>query len=138
MNSENPYFTLRAGFPADLFALALETAQGQRYTYAEVDRTSARFANLITSLGIKPGERVAAQVEKSPEALFLYLACLRVGAVFVPLDTAQKRAQLAAFLGDAQPALVVCDPASEDLLREVALPRGWRAACPHARRDRRR
>jgi len=66
------------------------------------------------------------QVEKSPEALVLYLACLRSGAVFVPLNTAYKRVELAYFLGDAQPTLAVCDPASEELFRELAVAAGVR------------
>lgn len=119
MSRENPYLTLN--FLADLYAQTLETAQARRYTYAEVDRASARFANLIASLGIKAGERLAVQVENSPEALFLYLACLRAGVVFVPLNTACKRVELAQFLNDVRPSLVVCDPASEDLLQELAV-----------------
>ena len=72
---------------------------------------SGRLANLLVSEGVKPGDRVAAQVEKSPEAFALYLATLRAGAVFLPLNTAYTPAEIAYFVGDAEPALVVCDPA---------------------------
>ncbi|HJV25964.1 MAG TPA: malonyl-CoA synthase [Aromatoleum sp.] len=120
MNNENLYVTLKAGFPADAAAPALETADAVRYTYGDLDRASARFAGVITNLGLRPGDRVVVQVEKSPEALFLYLACLRAGVVFVPLNTAYQRAELAYFLGDAQPSLVVCRPAAEEAMRAIA------------------
>ncbi|NMF96941.1 malonyl-CoA synthase [Aromatoleum toluolicum] len=120
MKNENLYLTLKRGFPADPAALALETADACRYSFSDVDRASARFAGVITSLGLRAGDRVVVQVEKSPEALFLYLACLRAGVVFVPLNTAYQRAELAYFLGDAQPSLVVCRPASEAAMRALA------------------
>ncbi len=69
----------------------------------------------------RPGDRVAVQVEKSPEAIFLYLACLRAGAVFLPLNTAYTLAELGYFFGDAEPRLVVCDPAQGGRYR-----RHWR------------
>ena len=124
MNNQNLYLMLKAGFPAAPDAPALETAEGRRYPYAELDAASARIASLIVRLGLKPGDRVAVQVEKSPEALFLYLACLRAGVVFVPLNTAYQRSELAYFLGDAQPSLVVCRPQGEALLKELAAEAG--------------
>src|SRR5689334_22248506 len=120
MKNENLYLTLKAGFPADADALALETADAVRYSFGDLDHASARFAGVITSLGLRPGDRVVVHVEKSPEALFLYLACLRAGVVFVPLNTAYQRAELAYFLGDAQPSLVVCRPAGEEAMRALA------------------
>lgn len=86
---------------------------GNALSYGDIDRLSARLANLLVAKGVEPGDRVAAQVEKSPEALALYLACLRAGAVFLPLNTAYTAAEVAYFIGDAEPALVVCDPARE-------------------------
>ncbi|TRW97603.1 malonyl-CoA synthase [Paracoccus sp. M683] len=86
---------------------------GNALSYADIDRLSARLANLLVAKGVAPGDRVAAQVEKSPEALALYLACLRAGAVFLPLNTAYTPAEIAYFVGDAEPALVVCDPGRE-------------------------
>ena len=58
--------------------------------------------------GVKPGDRVAVQVEKSAEAIVLYLACLRAGAVYLPLNTAYTLAELEYFIGDAEPRVVVC------------------------------
>src|SRR5690606_23611351 len=85
---------------------------------------SARYANMIASLGLVPGDRVVVQIEKSPEALFLYLACLRAGVIFVPLNSAYRRKEMAYFLGDAEPRLVVCSPAHEDQFLDLAAEAG--------------
>ncbi|MBP2314325.1 malonate--CoA ligase [Azospirillum soli] len=90
---------------------AIELADGGRVTYGELRAASGRMANAITAAGVRPGDRVAVQVEKSLEALVLYLGCLRSGAVYLPLNTAYTPAELGYFIGDAEPALVVCDPA---------------------------
>tara|TARA_B000000460_G_scaffold236433_1_gene198430 strand:- start:8671 stop:10194 length:1524 start_codon:yes stop_codon:yes gene_type:complete len=84
---------------------------GSSLSYDDIHRLSGRLANLLTAQGVKPGDRVAVQVQKSPEALALYLATIRAGAVFLPLNTAYTPAEIAYFVGDAEPALVVCDPA---------------------------
>ncbi len=107
---------MRAGVPA---ALALE-AGGRRYSYADLMGETARLAGALVELGVKPGDRVAAQVEKSATNLLLYLATVRVGGVFLPLNTAYTLAELAYFLGDAEPALIVCDPAASDGLAAIA------------------
>ena len=82
-------------------------------SYDALYRLSGRLANLLVAEGVGPGDRVAVQVEKSPEALALYLATVRAGGVFLPLNTAYTPAEIAYFVGDAEPALVVCDPARE-------------------------
>jgi malonyl-CoA/methylmalonyl-CoA synthetase len=68
-----------------------------------VDSISAALAQRA----VVAGDRVVAQVEKSPEAVALYLACLRLGAVFVPLNTAYTEVEIAYFLGDAEPRIAV-------------------------------
>ncbi len=93
---------------------------GRRYSYQDVLDVSARFANALVSLGVKPGDRVAVQVEKSIEALMLYLGTARAGAIFLPLNTAYTPAEIEYFLGDAEPAVFVCDPAKADALRPFA------------------
>jgi malonyl-CoA/methylmalonyl-CoA synthetase len=93
---------------------------GRDCSYGEVRLLSARYAAALESLGIKPGDRVAAQLEKSPEALFLYLGCVRAGAVFLPLNPAYTLSEVAYFVGDARPALIVGDPARRDELSEIA------------------
>jgi malonyl-CoA/methylmalonyl-CoA synthetase len=94
----------------DLEKTAIETARGQIYRYSDVLSISGRLTNALIASGVKPGDRVAAQVEKSPEALLLYLACLRAGAAYLPLNTAYTQAELDYFLRDAEPAVFVCPP----------------------------
>lgn len=88
-------------------AVFIETADGRRWTYGEALRVSGQIASAIDVLGVRPGDRVAVQVEKSPLALLLYLACLRSGAVYLPLNTAYTLAELDYFIGDAHPHLVI-------------------------------
>ena len=91
--------------------VAIETVAGGRLTYGELDQRCARLAARLARLGVGRGDRVAAQIEKSVANVLLYLACLRQGAVYLPLNTAYTRAELDYFFGDAEPALIVCDPA---------------------------
>ena len=93
---------------------------GRYYRAQDVLDVSARFANVLSLTGVVPGDRVAVQVEKSIEAVMLYLATLRAGAVFLPLNTGYTPAEIEYFLDDAQPALFVCDPAKADELKPVA------------------
>jgi malonyl-CoA/methylmalonyl-CoA synthetase len=78
------------------------------------------MANFITSRGVKPGDRVAAQTEKSVAALVLYLATVRAGAVFLPLNTAYTLNELDYFIGDAEPSLIVCDPSKAEGIGKLA------------------
>jgi malonyl-CoA/methylmalonyl-CoA synthetase len=105
----------------------LETPAGRRLAYDDVVAESARLAGALRALGVEPGDRVAAQVEKSPEALLLYLACARAGAIFLPLNTAYTLAELEYFVSDAEPSLVVCDPGRAAGVRPLAAARGVRA-----------
>ncbi len=98
----------------------LSTPAGRRLTYTDASALCGRFANVLRASGVAPGDRVAAQTEKSPEALVLYLACLRAGAVYLPLNPAYTRAEVAYFLADAEPRLVVCDPSRRAGVAEVA------------------
>jgi malonyl-CoA/methylmalonyl-CoA synthetase len=91
--------------------VAIETLDGASLTYAELDERCARLAGRLGRLGVGRGDRVAAQVEKSVTNALLYLACLRRGAVYLPLNTAYTEAELDYFFNDAEPALIVCDPA---------------------------
>lgn len=115
--------TARIPAPDAPFALLDD---GRRYSYAEMVAVSARFANALVALGVKPGDRVAVQVEKSIEALMLYLGTIRAGAVFLPLNTAYTPAEIEYFLGDAEPAVFVCDPDKAEALRPYAEKAGAR------------
>ena len=111
MSNHNLFSALRAAFPADLSATAVETTAPDgtplHYSWADLERASARMANLLASLNLPEGSRIAVQVEKSVEAMLLYLATLRAGYVFLPLNTAYQSAEIAYFIGNAEPAVVV-------------------------------
>ena len=111
-------------FPKDRQAACLILPDGRVWTYGDIERASGRIAHLIVALGLKPGDRVAAQVEKSAEALVLYLAALRAGMVFLPLNPAYQRHELEYFLSDAKPGLFVCRPSLRALADEIAAKAG--------------
>jgi malonyl-CoA/methylmalonyl-CoA synthetase len=91
--------------------LAIETHDGQHISYAALIARAGQMANVLVARGVKPGDRVAAQTEKSVSGLVLYLATVRAGAIYLPLNTAYTLNELDYFITDAEPALVVCDPA---------------------------
>jgi malonyl-CoA/methylmalonyl-CoA synthetase len=119
--SGNLYALLAARFAGALDAVCLQLDGGTSYSYADLDAESARYANLLVSLGLKPGDRVAAQVEKSPQSIFLYLGCLRAGCVYLPLNTAYQQGEIGYFVGDAQPGAAFCRPEA----------RPWFEGVPH-------
>src|ERR1700750_1443439 len=100
--------------------LAIETLDGQRISYGDLIARAGQMANLLVSRGVKVGDRVAAQTEKSVAALVLYLATVRAGAVYLPLNTAYTLNELEYFITDAEPSLVVCDPSKADGIGAIA------------------
>ncbi len=118
MNNENLFAAIHAAFPADLSGVAIESADSgtgatlKRYTWRELDEQTARIANLLASLNLPDGSRIAVQTEKSVEALMLYLGVLRAGYVYLPLNTAYQASEIEYFIGNAEPAVVVCSPKS--------------------------
>ncbi len=113
-------FTLFRGRITDLDSLFMDTSQDRTLTYGDMVDLSGRFAQALVDLGVKPGDRVAVQVEKSPEALILYLGCLRSGAVYLPLNTDYTGAELEYFLSDSEPTVFVCRPEKRAELEKVA------------------
>jgi len=109
MPSSNVFETLRAGVGAEDRA-CLRSPDGRQLSYAQVRSQSARFAHALQAAGVRAGDRVAAQTDKSFEAVLLYLATLRIGAVYLPLNTAYTAAELSYFLTDAEPSLFVVTP----------------------------
>src|SRR5918997_3471425 len=99
---------------------AIATPAGETISYADLISQSGRLANVLVARGVKPGDRVAVQVEKSVPALVLYLATVRAGAVYLPPNTAYTLAELEYFIGDAEPSLVVCDPAQREGIEQLA------------------
>ncbi|MGE8320684.1 MAG: malonate--CoA ligase [Comamonas sp.] len=128
MTNQNLFCALRAAFPADLDQIAIETTsprgEALHYSWRDLDRASARIANLLDGLKLPAGSRIAVQVEKSVEALALYLATLRAGYVFLPLNTAYQSAEIEYFVGNAEPAVVVCTPENFGWVSKIAFTSG--------------
>lgn len=100
--------------------LAIETHDGARISYGDLIARAGQMANVLVARGVKPGDRVAVQVEKSVANIVLYLATVRAGAVYLPLNTAYTLNELDYFIGDAEPSLVVCDPSKAEGLAPIA------------------
>jgi malonyl-CoA/methylmalonyl-CoA synthetase len=113
------------GHPGD--KVFLELPDGGTYTYDRFFALTARLAGAIRACGVSPGDRVAVQVDKSPEALALYVACIRAGAVYLPLNTAYTASEVSYFVTDAEPRLVVCRPAAQAEAAALAAKVGGRA-----------
>lgn len=120
----NLFTALRAAFPSDLDAVAIETDNGLSYSWRDLDRATAMLANLLKSLDLPEGSRIAVQVEKSVEAVMLYLATLRAGYVFLPLNTAYQSAEIEYFIGNAEPAVVVCSSKNFGWVSKLAFQAG--------------
>ena len=121
MNSNNNmYFEIARIVHSDPQRIGIETQDGATFSYGDIDAQAARYANCLLDSGLKRGDRVAVQVEKSVQSLFLYLACLRAGLVYLPLNTAYRSSELDYFLRDAEPGLVVVQPKNEAVMNEVS------------------
>ena len=124
MKNNNLFAALRAAFPESLDAIAVETDNGLHYSWRDLERATAMMANLLESLKLPAGSRVAVQVEKSVEAMMLYLATLRAGYVFLPLNTAYQSAEIEYFIGNAEPAVVVCASKNFGWVSKIAFKAG--------------
>lgn len=116
----NLYDLFQSRFPENRASCCIETGCGRQYSWDEMERASARIANLLTSLDLPADARVAVQVEKSPEAVMLYLATLRAGLIYLPLNTAYRASEIEYFLQDAAPSVVVCSPGNLDWVQPLA------------------
>src|SRR5262245_58235954 len=105
----------------------LSTGENRSFSWRDLDSESARMASSLQAAGVVIGDRVSVQAEKSPAGLCLYLACLRAGFVYHPLNPAYQRAELEFLLGDAEPAAVVFDAEREGLVAPLARRCGVRA-----------
>lgn len=121
MVSQNLYEILKENFPLGFNAPCLILPDGNIITYDDLDRESARFANLlINKYGVEPGDRVAVQIRKSHYAMFLYLAVLRAGAVYLPMNDAYQKHEIEYFLSDAEPKVFFCVPEKREISKEMA------------------
>jgi len=110
MTDANLYRLFLECFPTDPTAVFLDGIDDRRLRYNEVPQRSGQILSLLQQSGVQKGDRVVVQVEKSIEAVLLYLACLRAGAIYIPLNTAYTPKELGYFLQDATPRMFVCSP----------------------------
>ena len=122
----NLYALFRSRFPHDLDDCWLETEDAKYYSWRDLERGTAKIAHLFASLKLPPGSRIAAQVEKSPEALMLYLATVRAGFVYLPLNTAYRASEMTYFIENATPAVVVCSPKNFGWITQITFRAGTR------------
>ena len=119
--SKNVYALFQSRFPTDQSLPFIMSPGGKNLSYGELETQTAKMAGALISLGINPGARVAVQVEKTAEAVVLYLACLRVGAIYLPLNTAYTADELDYFFGDAKPHIAVCAPENLEKLSPIGV-----------------
>ncbi|MFN3399262.1 MAG: malonate--CoA ligase [Ferrovibrio sp.] len=117
--SENLYTLIRSSI-ADPAKVFIETGDGRTFSYADTFALAERMAGMLVGLGVQPGDRVAVQVDKSAEALILYLGVVAAGGVYLPLNVGYTLAELEYFIGDAEPRVVVCRPNAEKDLAPLA------------------
>ena len=120
----NPLYDTLFATLADKNRPLLILQDGAEITGAAFHAQIAQLANALRSLGVQPGDRVAVQIAKSPDALALYAASVSIGAIFLPLNTAYTAAELDYFIGNATPRLFLCDPAKAQGLLAIALAHG--------------
>ncbi|MDE0513089.1 MAG: AMP-binding protein [Gammaproteobacteria bacterium] len=125
--NHNLYARFHKVFEDRLDKILLVTDAGDGYRYADIESETARLAGFLAAAGAVPGDRISVQVAKTPQALSLYLACLRGGFVFHPLNTGYRAGELEYFFSDAEPAVVVCDSGNLDvvgpLVKQLSIPR---------------
>lgn len=124
--NQNLFETFAQTMQARGAANFITTPEGTEYSFADALARTEVIAGALKQLGVEPGDRVAVQVDKSPEAILLYLATLRIGGVYLPLNTGYTADEIGYFLGDAEPALFVCQPAAVEAAKTIAGEKG----CP--------
>lgn len=119
MSNGNLYARFERVFEANAARVAIRNADGTSLSFGDLARGAARYANALNALGVEPGDRVTMQVEKSIANVLLYLAVLKAGAVYQPLNTAYTAAEVSYFVEDAGPKLIVCDPSHQSAMRAL-------------------
>ena len=121
MSNSNLYSRFERVFEAHAARVAIRSHDGApQLTFGDLSRGAARYANALAALGVEPGDRVTVQIEKSIANVLLYLAVLKIGAVYQPLNTAYTSAEVAYFVEDAEPKVIVCDPSRQAEMRALA------------------
>ena len=117
----NLYLAYREGFPENLDKVFIHQKNNSSISYKDLEDYSAQYANGFEKLGLEPGDRVSVQVSKSPEVIYIYLACLRANLIFHPLNTAYKETELSFFLEDAKPSVFICEQEIFDNIASLKL-----------------
>lgn len=121
MSNRNLYARFERVFEANAARVAVRSSDGrQSLTFGDISRATARYANALAALGVEPGDRVTVQTEKSIANMLLYLAVLKTGAVYQPLNPAYTMAEVAYFVEDAEPKVILCDPSRQAEMRALA------------------
>ena len=116
----NLYALFASHFPAGKEMPCMVVPGGPVIHYDELDALSARIAHALVAAGCQPGDRIAVQADKHWQVLPLYLAALRAGLVYLPLNTGYQKSELAYFFGDAEPRVVVCRPEMLGVIATIA------------------
>lgn len=116
----NPLYDRLFGRHAGKDTAFLHLPDGKILTHAAFLAVAAQFGHVFAGLGLKAGDRIAVQVEKSPECLAIYAACAQSGLVFLPLNTAYTAQEVAYFFEDSGAALIICDGGAEAQIAPIA------------------
>ena len=116
----NPLYDTLFGQHVQSDANFLHLLDGNKLTYVDFLEMAARYAGYLTEAGLNAGDRVAVQIEKSPEALAVYAACVQAGLVFLPLNTAYTADEVAYFVENSGAGIVLCDDRKRDALAPIA------------------
>jgi malonyl-CoA/methylmalonyl-CoA synthetase len=120
----NLYHLFASRFPEDRSRCCIETHDGLFYSWNDLEHATSKLANLLAGLNLPANARIAVQVEKSPEALMLYLATIRAGFVYLPLNSAYRSGEIDYFIGNAEPSVVVCAPKDFGWVSKIAFKSG--------------
>ncbi|MFN3584347.1 AMP-binding protein [Phenylobacterium sp.] len=131
--SNHLYDLLAGGFPADRSRPCFLLGDGSAISYGDLEAGAGRVAARLIAEGVRPGDRVALQAEKSPEVIMVYLGVLKAGAVFLPLNSAYTAAEVDYFLANAEPAVFITDPTA--WVRDAAVHAPLERAVPRAAED---
>ena len=118
-NNSNLYLLFRDAISASNDIDFLHVPGGPSLKYSNTNEECGRFHAALASLGVSKGDRVVVQVGKSIESVLLYLSCLKIGAIYIPLNTAYTPAEVNYFIDDAEPRVFICDPQAYDSLHSV-------------------
>ena len=120
VTNENIFTSFDRSFARAGERIAIRSQSGHtNLNFATLRSAAARYANALVALGIEPGDRITVQIEKSVANVILYLASLKVGAVYQPLNTAYTETEVAYFVADAGPKIIVCDPSRQQAMRKL-------------------